>query len=203
MAYDTVASDEQIKTTKAALEANGFRVMVADSEEQARQEVLMLLPKGAQVMTSTSATLEALGLNQAINDTGEYDSVRQKLSAMAGDDSLAGDRRRLGAAPDYIVGSVHALTEDGHAIIASATGSQLPAYTYGAGQVIWVVGAQKIVKDLADGQKRLETHVFPLENERAKKAYGSGSSINKLLFFNQEVQPGRVTIVIVKRALGF
>jgi hypothetical protein len=203
MAYDTVASDEQINTTKTALEANGFRVMVADDEEQARQEVLMLLPKGAQVMTSTSATLEALGLNEAINDTGEYDSVRQKLSAMAGDDSLAGDRRRLGAAPDYIVGSVHALTEDGHAIIASATGSQLPAYTFGAGQVIWVVGAQKIVKDVADGQKRLETHVFPLENERAKKAYGSGSGIHKLLVFNKEVQPGRVTIVVVKRALGF
>ena len=203
MAYDTVVSDDTINTAKQALEANGMTVEVVADGEAAKQAVLDLLPKKAEVLTVTSKTLEALGLNAAINESGDYDALRPKLNAMWGDDSKKRDQRKLGAAPDYVVGSVHALTEDGKALIASATGSQLPAYLYGAGQVIWVVGGQKIVRDIEDAQKRLEGHVFPLENDRAKEAYGTGSGINKLVFFNKEVQPSRVHIIIAKEKLGF
>lgn len=203
MAYDRVASEQQIQTTKKALEAHGITVLVADSAGAAKAAVLDLLPNGAEVLTSTSRTLETLGLETAINESGNYNAVRPKLNAMWGDPSKRRDQRKLGAAPDYIVGSVHAVTEDGKVLVASATGSQLPAYAFGAGQVIWVVGAQKIVPNLDQAFARLEQHVFPLENERATKAYGNGSGINKTLVFHKEGAPDRITMVIVKEALGF
>src|SRR5262249_59021280 len=89
--------------------------------------------------------------------------------------------RRLRAAPDVVVGSVSAVTEDGTLVAVSASGSQLPAYAGGAGKVIWVVGAQKIVPDLAAAFRRIETYAFPLEDVRARATYGRPSAINKLL----------------------
>jgi len=69
--------------------------------------------------------------------------------------------------------------------------------------VILVVGTQKVVKDLDEAIDRIERYTFPLENERAKKAYGQGSMISKLLIVNREFQPGRITMVLVKENLGF
>jgi hypothetical protein len=203
MAYDQVASDEAISKTKTALEANGFSVTVAENTEAAKQAVLGLLPKGAEVLTVTSKTLEKLGLDKHINESGDYDAVRPKLNAMYGDESKKLEQRKLGAAPEYVVGSVHALTQDGKALIASNTGSQLPAYTYGAEHVVWVVGGQKLTTDIEDAKRRLFEHVVPLEDVRAQEAYGSGTFVSKLLAYNRETQPGRVHIVLVKEALGF
>jgi L-lactate utilization protein LutB len=201
--FDTVASDEAIETTLKNLTANGFVASVAENSEAAKKAVLDLIPKGAEILTSTSRTLETLGLDKILNESGDYDAVRPKLNAMWGDESKKRDQRKLGAAPDYVIGSVHAVTEEGEVLIASNTGSQLPGYTYGAGTVIWVVGAQKIVKDMPEAHQRLEQHVFPLEDERSKQAYGSPSFVSKLLEYRREVTPERVHIVIVKEALGF
>lgn len=112
--------------------------------------------------------------------------------------------QRLGATPEWVLGSVHAVTETGEALIASNTGSQLPAYAFGVGKVIWVVGTQKIVKDREEGLGRIYEHSLPLESERAKKAYGvPGSAVNKILIVNREVQPGRITMILVNERLGF
>jgi len=119
-----------------------------------------------------------------------------------GDPEKAVEMRRVGSGSDWTVGSVHAVTEDGQVVVASATGSQLPNYVYGASNVIWVVGSQKIVPNLSDAFDRIETHTFKLEDARAQEAYGAHSSLNKLLVYRKETQ-GRVTIILVKQAVGF
>jgi hypothetical protein len=111
--------------------------------------------------------------------------------------------RRQGASPDVLVGSVHAITEQGEVLIASAVGSQLGPAASGAGAVIWVVGTQKLVRTLEDGFRRIREHSLPLESERTQQAYGQASAINKLLIVNGEMYPGRITIVLVKQQLGF
>ncbi len=114
------------------------------------------------------------------------------------------EMQMLGAAPEYAVGSVHAVTEDGKVLIASATGSQLPAYVYGSKKVIWVVGTQKIVKNTDDGIKRIYEHTLPLESERAKKAYGvSGSFVAKLLLINKEFEKDRIHLIFVNESIGY
>ena len=62
--------------------------------------------------------------------------------------------RILGAAPDFVIGSVHAVTEQGQVMAASFSGSQLASYVSGAGSVIWVVGTQKLVRDIDEGLRR-------------------------------------------------
>jgi L-lactate utilization protein LutC len=195
-----IASDEAIGAAVQALEANGFTVTIAATATAAKDAVLTALPKGVRVYTATTETLETTGIAAAVNDSGEYDAIRPKIAARKGHERA--DQRRSVAAPDYVVGSVHALTQNGHAVIASATGSQLPAYAYGAEHVIWVVGAQKIVKDLREAFERLEHYVFPIKSERTTKTHGRKSGINKVLIIDREVDQGRIHIIIVKEPLG-
>jgi len=87
--------------------------------------------------------------------------------------------------------------------IASASESQLAAYVCGAGTVIWVVGSQKIVLDRDAAFRRIYEYSFPLEDQRAREAYGIGSGVNKVLIVNREFIPDRITVILVKQELGF
>jgi hypothetical protein len=200
--FARLASDEQIERASQALEANGIHTLIARNGEEAERLLFDLLPAGAEVFTSTSQTLEKLGIPDELEKLARYDSVRAKLSKM---DPKTQNREmvKLGATPEYILGSVHAVTEDGHVLIASKTGSQLGPYAAGAVKVIWVVGSQKIVKDFDEGLRRIEEYSFPLEDQRALQAYGENSGINKMLVVNKEITPGRITMIIVKEKLGF
>jgi L-lactate utilization protein LutC len=200
--FSQLATDESINIAKETLSKNGINVLVVENGTEAKEKVLQLIPEGAEVMNMSSVTVDTTGIAKELNESGKYDSVRNKFATM--DKKTQGsEMQKLGAAPQWAIGSVHAVTEDGKVIVASATGSQMAGYVYGSTHVIWVVGSQKIVKDLDEGMKRLYGYVFPLENERAMKAYGKGSGVNKLLVFNKEVNPNRITMIIVKEKLGF
>ena len=201
--WDTLATDESIEKTVNALKSHNIEALVADTKEQAKNLVLERIPEGAQVMTMTSVTLESIGLVTEINDSGRYDSVRNKLMSMNRETQSA-QMQSLGAAPEWAIGSVHAVTEEGEVLIASNTGSQLPAYAYGSSHVIWVVGTQKIVANKEEGIKRLYEHSLKLESVRVQKAYGMPhSAINKILQISGEGKPGRVTLIFVKEVLGY
>lgn len=166
-----IASDASIQNAIISLKANGIEAQVVENGEEARKKVLELIPEGAEVMTMTSVTLESIGITQEINKEGsKYQSVKNKLNSL--DKETQGkEMRYLGTAPEYAVGGVHAVTEDGKVLVASNSGSQLGAYAYGAQRVLWVIGAQKIVKNLDEAMKRLYEYTLPLESERVKKAY--------------------------------
>lgn len=201
--FSNVVSQEQINRAVAALQANGINASVVPTGAEAKAAVLSLIPKGVEVMTMTSVTLDILGISKELNESGVYGSVRTKFAGM---DQVKDGRimKQLGAAPEWSVASAHAVTEDGSILIASNTGSQLPAAAYGADHVVFVVGAQKIVKNIEEGMKRIYEHTLPLESERAHKAYGvPGSFVSKLLIINKEVQPQRITLIIVNEVLGF
>ena len=207
-AWARLASDEQITRTAAALETNGMRAIVVDTGDEARHQVFNLLPAGAQVMTMTSRTLETIGVAAEIDEPSElaasrrYDAVRPALMQMDMQTQWP-EMRRMGASPDYAVGSVHAVSEHGEVFVASFSGSQLAAYVSGAGSVIWVVGSQKIVPDRDAAFQRIYEYSFPREDERAREAYGFGSGVNKVLVVNREFMPGRITVILVKQELGF
>jgi hypothetical protein len=200
--FARLASEEQIERTVKALEANGIAALVVDNGHDARRKVHELLPPRAEVFTATSRTLEAIGILEEIDQSPDYRPVRPRLMELDYR-TQAGEMRKMGASPDYVVGSVHAVTEQGQVLVASASGSQLGPYASGSGTVIWVVGAQKIVADLEEGFARINQYSYPLEDARAQATYGMGSAINKILIVNGEFRPGRTTIVLVKENLGY
>lgn len=199
--YSQAAADGRIAKTVKALEANGFKVKVVDDLKTLHDEVISLIPEKSEVFTATSHTLDEAGLTEELN-SDKYISVRNKFMPLYGQADKQNEMKRIGSASDYAVGSVHAITEDGQVMIASASGSQIPNYAYGAQNFIWVVGSQKLVKDLNEGFDRIENYTFHLEDARALKAYGANSSINKILIYRKE-PTGRGTVIIIKEAVGF
>lgn len=178
-----------------ALKKNGMDACVVENGGEVKKKVLEMIPAGAEVMCMSSVTLDTIGLS-------ELDTVKKQLMTM--DRATQGrEMRKAGSAPDWVIGSVQAVTEDGQVVMASNSGSQLPAYAYGSEHVIWVVGQQKIVKNLDEAFKRIYEYVLPLEDARAQKAYGMGSNVSKILIINKEIAPQRITVILVKEKLGF
>jgi len=200
--FTHIADDEQIERTARALEANGIRTLIAENGEEARRLFFELVPQGAEVLLSASITLESLGIQDEIDKSGRYDALRPKRMAMDRR-TQAREIRKLGAAPDYAAGSVHAVTEEGQVLIASNSGSNVGPFASGAGKVIWVVGAQKLVKDFDQAMRRVYEHSLSLEDARARKAYNRGSAVSKLLVVQREIVPDRITMIIVKESIGY
>lgn len=204
--YSKLATDAQIAAASAALKSHTITVSVVDDRNAAKELALSLLPAKAQVMAMTSITLEETGIAEAISTSESLQSVHALLKTM--NRETDGQRmQELGAAPEWSIGSVHAITEDGKIVIASNTGSQLPAYAYGSGHVIFVVGTQKIVPTMSQAMERLDEYVIPLESARARKAYGLPESFhtaaNKLLIISSENIADRIHVIFVKEKLGY
>lgn len=205
MDWNKIPNDDVINQTKEALITNGINVEIVNSgaEAEAKEKALQIIPEGSEVFNATSAILDKIGLSVEINNSPKYRSVRNELNKLNRKTDYI-KMQKLGAAPEYILGSIHAVTQDGKVIVVSRTGSQLAAYVYGASHVIWVVSAKKIVRDLDEAFDRIYEHTLPLESERVKTAYGmSESEVAKKLVINHEVKQNRITMIIVKEDLGF
>ena len=200
--FSRLASEDRIRTALASLENHGITTHFVDSGAAAREVVQSIVPLGAEVFNNTSRTLEIIGVAEDIERSGRYQALRPRLYQM--DREMQGrEMRQLSAAPDWVIGSVHAVTEDGSLLIASASGSQLGPLVSGAGHVVLVIGGQKIVADLATGLRRIVEYCFPLEDRRARQAYGVPSGVNNVLIINRPIMPGRITAILVNEPLGF
>lgn len=195
------AAVDRIERVAKTLRANNIEAVIVDSADEARRKVLEMIPEGVEVHWGKSKTLEDLGIVSALVDSGHYDSVRPRLMLM--DRQTQGrEMRKLMAAPDVMLGSVQAVTEDGALVAASATGSQLGAYVAGAGRLILVVGSQKIVPDLDAALRRIREVVFPYEDARVHEQGMPGTRLAKVLILYGEWLSGRTTVAFVREPVG-
>ncbi|HLO13600.1 MAG TPA: LUD domain-containing protein [Anaerolineales bacterium] len=199
--FSRLASNQQIARTVRALETNGVHTIVVETGEEAREYIMSAIPAGAHVYNPPSRTVDQIGLRAAIESSMNFRSLHSRLHSLDRVTQRA-ELRKLISSPDIVIGSVHAITEMGAVLIASASGSQLSSIASGAEQVIWVVGTQKLVPTLEEGFRRIREYSYPLENIRAQQVYGRPSAINKILIVNGEI-PGRITMILVKQNIGF
>ena len=201
--WSTLPSKETIEETIKALKKNNIDAYFVETAEDAKNKFFEILPEGAEVLNNSSVTLDTIGISKEIMESKKYDAVKNKLMAMDRKTQKR-EMQKLGSAPQWAVGSVHAVTKDGHVLIASNSGSQIPGYSFGAEHVIWVVGAQKIVKDIDEGIKRIFEHSLPLESQRVKIAYGMPeSAVRRILILENEAMQGRSTLIFVNEVLGY
>jgi hypothetical protein len=193
---DTAAVDRAAE----ALCAHGFDARVVDTGAEAREMVLSLIPEGAEVGEGASVTLDQIGVTEALEQSGRYNAVRPKTRSMDRATQLR-EIRKLGAAPDFHVNSVQAVTEDGLMLDVSATGSQIGPLAFGAGKLIIVAGSQKVVPDLASAFRRAREYSYPIEDVKMQELYGMHSSIRKTLVYEADM-PGRTTVILVREPVG-
>lgn len=203
MDYAKLASEDEIARTAEAIRQRNIAVVVVSNRKEALNKIIELIPKGSAIMNGSSTTLQEVGFVdylksgkhgwRNLHDPILKEQDQQKKAVLMRQATLA----------DYFLGSVNAIAQTGELVAADASGSRVGAYPFAAGKVIIVSGTNKIVPTLDNAVKRLREYVYPLENERAQKAYGRGSFIGKMLIIEKEMFPQRTTLILVKEKLGF
>jgi LUD domain len=199
--FTAPVSADRIDRVAEALGRHNIEAVVVGTGAEARERVLGMLPEGAEVHWGTSRTLEEIGLTPELLAEGRYDALRPRYLAMDRA-TQAREIRKLVAAPDFMLGSVQAITDDGALVVVSYSASQIGPYASGAGRVILVVGSQKIVADLDEGLRRAREHVLPYEDASLRKRIGVPTRLAKLLVIYEEPRPGRVTVILVREPVG-
>lgn len=202
--YTTIPADEIIEKVAENLRSRNITPIIVATKDEALAEIKKLIPAGGSVMNGSSQTLAEIGFVDYLKK-GEHGWSNVHDEILKEKDSVKQARlRKESVLADYFLGSVHAITEAGQLLIASASGSQLPSYAFTSDNVIWVASANKIVPDREAGFKRIDDHVFPLENKRMQGVGYPGSTIGRVLVFEREIMPNRhLTMILVKEQLGF
>lgn len=205
MQYDQLASNESITSTVAKLAEHNVEGIVVPTKADALVKIKELIPAGASVMNGASVTLEQIGYIDYLKG-GEHGWDNLHAAIVKETDPVKQSAlRQQGVHADYYLGSVHALSETGEFVIASNTGSQLSHIVFTSKNLLFVVGAQKIVPNLTEAMKRLEEYVVPLENKQSLVKWGAPTQLNKIVIFKGEnPHMGRkIRVIIVKELLGF
>lgn len=197
-----LVDDAAIERTVAALRGRNIDAVVAEDGNDAREKLIGMIPDGAEVFKSTSETLDTIGYSDYIRETDRYKNLYREIAAET-DRERQRELRRLASVAEYYVGSVHAIAETGEVIIASGSGSQLGAYVFGAKQVIWVAGVQKICPTLAEALARVRGYSVERHHQWAEANGRTAGPVGKLLIFENEQQEGRVRLVLIKESVGW
>jgi hypothetical protein len=199
--FASPASEETIQRVAQQMQERNIEAVVVEDGGQARKAVLERLPEGAEVHSGKSKTLQDAGIFDAIHDESRYDALRPRIFKMDRH-TQAHEIRKLISGPDFMMGSVNAITEDGILVAASASASQLGPYASAADKVILVVGSQKIVPDLETALRRIRDYVLPWEDSQVRKVMNIGSFIGKILLIEREWIDGRMTVILVQQPIG-
>jgi len=199
--FTTPASEQALGRVVAGLKARNIEAVIVDSGDDARKLVLEKVPRGSEVHSGKSKTLQDAGIMELITDPAMFDALRPRYMKMDRQ-TQAREIRKLIAGPDYMLGSVAAVTEDGILVAGSATASQLGPYAYTSGKVILVVGSQKVVPDLDAALRRIREYILPWEDAQVRAQVPSGSFVGKILIIEREWIAGRMEVIFVRKPIG-
>jgi hypothetical protein len=199
--FGAPASEEVLGQVAARLRERNVEAVIVPGPAEAREAVLKLLPAGAEVHSGKSKTLQEIGISPELAAEGRYNYLRAAYLKMDRATQMR-EIRKLIAAPDYMLGSVSAVTSDGILVAASATASQLGPYASGGGKLILVVGSQKIVANLDAALRRIREYILPWEDAQVRPLVPTGSFVGKILLIEQEWVAGRITVVLVRQPVG-
>jgi L-lactate utilization protein LutC len=199
--FTNPASEATLQKLLVKLSERNIEGAIVDDGDAARKLIEGKIPSGAEIHTAKSKTLQDAGITDMIQEPGRFDALRPRYMKMDRQ-TQAREIRKLIAAPDFMLGSVNAITEDGILVAASATASQIGPYANTAGKVIFVVGSQKVVKDLDAALRRIHDYVLPWEDAQVRQRLPTGSFVGKILVIEREWATGRVEVILVRKPIG-
>ena len=201
--WNTIPAPEIVEKTVWEIENRGIKVIVARDGAEALSVVKKIIPPGSEVMNGSSTTLIEIGYEEYIaQGQSGWNLVHKNITA-ENDGGKRAELRRKSVAAEYFISGANAIAGTGEIVGCDASGSRVGAWPFAAGHLILVAGINKIVPTLEDALDRVRNYAFRLENARAMKAYGTPSVIGKCVILAHEKTEGRITLVLVKEALGY
>jgi L-lactate utilization protein LutB len=201
--WNQVPSDNQLAQTVEAIAQRGIAVVRAKNGKTALEKLKDLIPPKAEVMHGSSTTLVEIGYEAYVNsDESRWKDLHRAIVA-ENDEQKRRDLRRKSVTADYFISGANAIAQSGEIVACDRSGSRVGAWLYAAAHLILVSGTNKITLTLDDALRRVREYAFPLENARAKRAYGAPSQIGKCVILANEETEGRVTLILIDESLGY
>ena len=198
----TAANAASIGRTIEALAARNVEAILVDSQEAALNKLRELVPEGSEVFVNTSETLATIGYTEYMHGNDRYVNLHDQMMALA-DPAEQREFRRKTTTADYFVGSVQAIAETGEIVVASGSGSQIGAYSYGAKRLILVAGTQKICASLAEAEARTRGYTLERHDRWLEDQGRTAAPIGKYLVMEHEPMVGRISLVLIPESLGW
>ncbi len=155
--------EQQAERTIKALKKNNFEAAYFANSSAALTELWRMIPEGATVGVGGSLTLSQVDLGNELAKRAVrfLNPFARGLSAEEGEKI----RREIFSA-DIFISSSNAVTEDGKLFNIDATGNRVGPMIFGPKKVILICGVNKIVKDLAEAQKKVQEWTAPMNVKR-------------------------------------
>ena len=194
-----------------ALEKRFIKGYYAADKEEALKLALSLIPEGSSVGYGGSMTLDEIGLKDAI-DNEHYQLIRREL-AKTPEETRQVYIKIYGA--DVYITSSNAITEDGILVNIDGNGNRVSAISYGPSKVIFIVGVNKIAKDLDSAMHRARNTAAPVNCARLgidTPCQTAGSCMNcmhpknicsEFLITRCNKLPDRMHVIVVDEELGY
>jgi hypothetical protein len=132
--------------------------------DQARDEVVGMIPPGATVFRCGSMTALGMGLWEAIEALPEVSVIDPYRPELSPEEGL--ELRRQGMTADVMIASSNAITLDGRLVNLDGMGNRVAAMAFGPKKVILVVGMNKVASDLESAVARVKHYAAPVNNIR-------------------------------------
>lgn len=204
MPYQTLPAEETIIATETALREKGFDVHRVATGIEALTWIQNTIPAGASVHNGSSQTLQQIGLVDYLKSNEHPWKNLHALALQEADPVKKARLSKEAVLADWYLGSVHAVSQTGELVIASASGSQLPSIVFTSDNVILVVSTKKITPTIQEALVRLHEVVVPQEDARMKTTGAPGTVVSKTLIYERHPGWGRtVHVVLVNEDLGF
>ena len=141
------------------LESRNMKGFYARSKAEALQIALGLIPERSTVTMGGSVSAREIGLVDAMK-IGNYNFI---------DRDIADDKRAAALAAydvDVFLASCNAMTEDGVLVNIDGNANRVSAIAYGPKKVIFIVGMNKVCKDVDSAMKRARNIAAPVNAQR-------------------------------------
>lgn len=201
--WNRIPDEATIDRTVRAIGARNIRVVRTATADATRQALLDLIPEEAEVMNGSSTTLNEIGFEQLLKENPKRWRDFHAVITAENDEEKRNALRRKGVAADWFLSGVQAIAATGELVGCDKTGSRVGAWPYGAGHLILVSGANKIVSSLDDALARCWEYALPVEQQRAKRVYGTSSEIGNIVIIEKEMDKDRVTLILIGESLGY
>ena len=198
----TIADATSVQRTIEVLATRNVEAFLAESADAALDKLKELVPEGSEVFVNTSETLSTIGYTEYMHGNERYVNLHDQMLAQP-DPAAQREFRRKTTTADFFVGSVQAIAETGEIIIASSSGSQIGAYSYGARRVVLVAGTQKICPTLAEAEARTRGYTLERHDRWLEDRGVAPTPIGKYLVMEHEPVVGRISLVLIPESLGW
>ncbi len=216
--------NEDIKITLENLKKNGMEAHFVNTKEEALELLLSFIPKGSTVAAGGSASLKECGVLEALK-SGDYNYLDRHKENITKNEAYEVLKQSLTA--DVYLSSTNAVTLGGELYNVDGTGNRLAALNFGPEKVIFLVGTNKIVKDLKEADIRVKTIAAPKNTVRlckntpcskTGKCFAITQNINNTfndgcqssdricrnyLVLGKQKDDGRVKVIICAEMLGY